>query len=168
MKSKWVWALLLGIVGIAVYAGTVLATPGSGISTENLLAPVASGQFGEIDTKAKTGGWKLKIKTKGLSDVHVVRNTFDPGGGHSGWHTHPGPSLITVTSGTIWAYSGEDPTCTPQVYSAGMGFLDPGAGHVHLLRNEGSVPAVTVAVQLLPAGAPRRIDVTPAPVNCGF
>jgi quercetin dioxygenase-like cupin family protein len=97
-----------------------------------------------------------------------VRNTFQPGGGHSGWHTHPGPSLITVTSGTISNYSGDDPTCTPQVYSAGMGFVDPGAGHEHLIRNEGSVPAVTVAVQLLPAGATRRIDVTPAPVNCSF
>lgn len=168
MKSKWVWALLLGVVGIAVYAGTVLATPGSGISTENLLAPAASGQFGEIDARAETDSYELELETKGVSDVHVVRNTFQPGGGHSGWHTHPGPSLITVTSGTIWAYSGEDASCTPEVYSAGMGFVDAGGGHVHLLRNEGSVPAVTVAVQLLPAGAPRRIDVTPAPVDCGF
>jgi len=168
MKSKWVWALLLVVVGVAVYAGTVLATPGSGISTENLLAPVASGQFGEIDAKTETDSYELELKTRGLSDVYVVRNTFQPGGGHSGWHTHPGPSLITVTSGTISNYSGDDPNCTPQVYSAGMGFVDPGGGHAHLIRNEGSVPAVTVAVQLLPAGAPRRIDVTPAPVNCGF
>jgi quercetin dioxygenase-like cupin family protein len=161
-----------GLLG-GMVAGVALATPGSGISTENLLAPVASGRFGEIDAKAETDSWELELKTRGLSDVHVVRNTFQPRtsaspGGHSGWHSHPGPSLITVTSGTISAYSGEDSTCTPQVYSAGMGFVDPGAGQVHLLRNEGNVPAVTVAVQLLPAGAPRRIDVTPAPVNCGF
>jgi quercetin dioxygenase-like cupin family protein len=168
MKRRWTLALLVGILGPTAYAGTVLATPGSGISTENLLAPVASGQFGEIDVKAETDSYELELKTSGRSDVHVVRNTFQPEGGHSGWHTHPGPSLITVTSGTISAYSGDDPTCTPQVYSAGMGFIDPGGGHVHLLRNEGSLPAVTVAVQLLPAGAPRRIDVTPAPVNCGF
>jgi hypothetical protein len=167
MKSKWVWALLLGVVGVVVYAGSVLATPGSGITTENLLAPVANGRFGEIDVKAETDSYELELKTTGLSDVHVVRNTLVPGG-HSGWHTHPGPSLITVTSGTISNYDGDDPTCTPQVYPAGMGFVDPGGGHAHLIRNEGSVPAVTVAVQLLPAGAPRRIDVTPAPVNCGF
>lgn len=162
--------LIMMVAGLfaGMVAGVALATPGSGISTENLLAPLASGRFGEIDAAAETDSYELELKTRGLSDVHVVRNTFQPGGGHSGWHTHPGPSLITVTSGTISAYSGEDPTCTPEVYSAGMGFLDPGDGHVHLLRNEGSVPAVTVAVQLLPAGAPRRIDVTPAPVNCGF
>lgn len=126
-----------------------------------------SGQFGEIDTKAEADGYKLDLRTKGASDVHVVRNTFQPGG-HSGWHTHPGPSLITVTSGTIWVYSGDDPTCTPQIHTAGTGFVDPGGSQVHLLRNEGSDPAVTVAVQLLPTGASMRTDVSPAPVDCGF
>jgi quercetin dioxygenase-like cupin family protein len=152
---------------IAGVAGIALATPGSGISTENLLAPVASGRFGAIQVEAETDSYELELKTTGLSDVHVVRNTLVPGG-HSGWHSHPGPSLITVTSGTITNYDGDDPTCSPQVYSAGMGFVDPGGSHVHLIRNEDSAPAVTVAVQLLPAGASRRIDVTPAPVDCGF
>jgi hypothetical protein len=87
--------------------------------------------------------------------------------GHTGWHTHPGPSLITVKSGTITAYDGDDPTCSPTVYSAGEGFVDPGDGHVHILRNEAGVPAETVAVQLLPQGSVRRIDV-PAPENCPF
>jgi hypothetical protein len=53
------------------------------------------------------------------------------------------------------------------VYPAGSGFLDPGDGHVHLLRNEGSVSAETIAVQILPAGAVRRIDV-PDPGTCDF
>jgi hypothetical protein len=53
------------------------------------------------------------------------------------------------------------------VYPAGTGVIDPGDGHVHLLRNEGSANLVTVTVQILPAGAPRRID-APAPGNCGF
>ena len=154
-------ALIAGVAGIAV------ATPGSGISTVNLLAPIASGRFDQIEVNAETDSYELELRTKGLSDVHVVRNTFDPGG-HSGWHSHPGPSLITVTSGTITNYDGDDPTCTPHVYSAGMGFIDQGGSHVHLIRNEGSAPAVTVAVQLLPAGASRRIDVTPPPVDCGF
>jgi hypothetical protein len=39
-----------------------------------------------------------------------------------------------------------------------MGLVDPGGDHVHLLRNEGSVEARTMAVQLVPAGATRRID----------
>jgi len=48
-----------------------------------------------------------------------------------------------------------------------MGFVDPGGEHVYLSRNEGAVPAKTVAVQLIPAGAVRRMD-APAPGNCPF
>jgi hypothetical protein len=39
-----------------------------------------------------------------------------------------------------------------------MGFVDEGGDHVHVIRNEGPVEARTVAVQLIPAGATRRID----------
>ena len=80
-----------------------------------------------------------------------MSNRIAPGG-HTGWHTHPGPSLITVKSGRIWAYDGDDPTCTPTVYEAGQGFVDPGGGDVHILRNEGSVEAETIATQLLGRG----------------
>jgi hypothetical protein len=38
---------------------------------------------------------------------------------------------------------------------------------VHIIRNEGSILASTIAVQLIPAGATRRID-EPAPGNCSF
>jgi mannose-6-phosphate isomerase-like protein (cupin superfamily) len=46
--------------------------------------------------------------------------------------------------------------------------VDPGSGHLHIIRNEGSVPASTIAVQLVPydpAKANRRID-APAPETC--
>ena len=96
----------------------------------------------------------------------MTRNAITPGG-QSGWHTHPGPSLIIVTVGEITAYAGDDPTCTPKRYKAGEGFVDPGDGHVHLRRNETDAAAETVAVQFLPQGATRRLD-EPAPGTCGF
>jgi len=109
-------------------------------------------------------GWFLKTIVKGDSDVYIVQNTFPPGA-HTGWHTHPGPSLVTVTAGTITAYEAGDPTCTPHVYHAGDSFTDIGCGEVHLLRNEGTDQAVTIAVQVIPAGAPRRLD-RDQPANC--
>ena len=140
-----------------------LATPQVGLSAEQ----VAMGNFGEINVKTHNfPPHKVKLKTKGDSDVYVIRNTFDPGGS-SGWHTHPGPSLITVTKGEITAYEGDDRKCMPKVYREGEGFVDPGDGHVHLLRNETSAPAETVAVQILPKGAARRIDADD-PGNCSF
>jgi quercetin dioxygenase-like cupin family protein len=147
----------------ALIVAPALATPQTGLTAEQ----VAKGSFGEINVKTHNfPPHKVKLKTKANSDVYVIRNTFDPGGS-SGWHTHPGPSLITVTKGEITAYEGDDLKCTPTLYRAGEGFVDPGDGHVHLLRNETSAPAETVAVQILPKDAARRIDADD-PGNCPF
>ena len=156
--------LPLGMVLVAILAsaGVVYATTGSGITTTQIV----QGNFGDIHVKTNFDGHKVDIDTKGDSDLYVVSNVIVPGG-NTGWHTHPGPSLITVKSGTITAYEGDDPTCSPTVYTAGQGFVDPGDGHVHILRNEGTVPAETIAVQLVLDGGTRRID-TPAPGNCPF
>jgi hypothetical protein len=51
------------------------------------------------------------------------------------------------------------------VYTAGSGIVDAGGGDVHKLVNDGTVDAETIAVQLLPKDAPRRIDVD-VPANC--
>jgi len=165
MKSKWFLAVVVCLLGVAVYAGNVLATMGSGFTATTL----ASAQFGELDAKVHTvpaNTWQAMLKTKGLSDLYVQSNVWTPGG-TTGWHTHPGPSLIIVTAGSVTAYEGDDPSCTPHVFEKGTGFVDPGDGHVHVLRNEGAVEARTIAVQLIPTGATRRID-APAPGNCPF
>jgi quercetin dioxygenase-like cupin family protein len=96
----------------------------------------------------------------------VQRNVWAPGGS-TGWHTHPGHSLIIVTAGTVTDYEGHDPGCKPQVYKTGMAFVDPGGDHSHNVRNEGTVEAQTISVQFIPAEAARRIDVAD-PGNCHF
>jgi len=158
MKFRWVLALVLGVSAVTMYAGRALATPPGPTTTQ-----VSKGTFDPIDVKIRH---QVRLKTKGRGDVYVVQNTFAPGTS-TGWHTHPGPSLITVTSGTITAYEGDDPSCTPKVYTTGQGIVDPGGGHVHLLRNETGDAAQTVAVQIVPKDAPRKIDVPP-PGNCPF
>jgi uncharacterized cupin superfamily protein len=130
---------------------------------------LAMARFGEIDVNLHTVPahfWQSRQKTQGLSDVYVQSNVWVPGGS-SGWHTHPGHSLILVTAGTVTAYEGDDPGCAPHVYSQGMGFVDPGGDHVHVLRNEGATEARTITVQLIPAAAVRRIDAAD-PGNCPF
>jgi quercetin dioxygenase-like cupin family protein len=159
--------VLAALAAIAVVATPLivmpaLATPPQGV-TVTPLAPVA--QFDEIDAKVKTGDWKSEIRTKGVSDLHVLEVTIAPGGTF-GWHSHPGPSLVIVKSGTASLYKGDDPTCTPQVVPTGSSFVDPG-GDVHVVRNEGSVDLVNIVVTLVPTGEPRRID-EPDPGNCPF
>jgi len=109
--------------------------------------------------------WVSKQKTRGASDLYVQSNVWQPGG-TTGWHSHPGHSLIVVTAGTITDYESDDPTCSPKVYTQGMSFVDEGGSHAHVIRNEGTDVAQTIAVQLVPAGGARRIEVPTVPANC--
>jgi quercetin dioxygenase-like cupin family protein len=170
MRKKLFWVVLFSaVIGVTAlyHARKARATTATGFTSTTL----ALGGFGDIDVAntlvpAKGRNWLSVQKTKGPSDVYVVSNVWDPGGS-TGWHTHPGHSLVIVTEGTVTEYMGHDPSCTPHVYTVGQGFVDPGAGHVHIIRNEGSVEASTIAVQVIPGGAMRRIDADD-PGNCPF
>jgi quercetin dioxygenase-like cupin family protein len=171
--------LTISVVGAAIIVATsttrpVLATPASGFVGTTL----AVGRFGDINvfnhlvppdfwkSRHNRDLWLSLQKTKGSSDVYVQSNVWAPGGS-TGWHTHPGHSLIIVTAGTVTAYEGDDRRCRPRTYTVGMGFVDPGGDHVHNIRNEGIEEARTIAVQLIPADAVRRIDAAD-PGNCRF
>jgi quercetin dioxygenase-like cupin family protein len=156
-----VLAVLLPVLIAGGVTGIALATPGSGVTSTSL----AQASLNPIKTKAKSGDWEIEIETKGQSNVSVVENRVAPGG-HFGWHSHPGPSLVIVKSGTSTFYRGDDPTCTPQVHPAGSAYVDPGST-VHIARNEGSVELVLIVTRLIPEGAPARID-QPNPGNCPF
>jgi quercetin dioxygenase-like cupin family protein len=176
MDRKWTSVILLGItLAAAAYsARPVLATPASGFVGTTL----AVGRFGEISvfnqlippdfwkSRHHADIWLSWQKTKGSSDVYVQSNVWQPGGS-TGWHTHPGHSLIIVTAGAVTAYEGDEPQCQPTVYTQGMGFVDPGGNHVHNIRNEGAVEARTIAMQLIPSDATRRIDAA-NPGSCPF
>lgn len=129
-------------VWLSAAAGNLLASPAAGfVSTTLSLGRFKAFEVSNISLPERLwGNWRKKVwlslqKTKGPSDLYVQSNVWQPGG-TTGWHTHPGHSLITVTAGTLTAYEGEDPSCTPQVYTEGMGLVDPGGDHVHILRNE--------------------------------
>ncbi len=171
MRKILTWSMALAG---ALAVQSAFATPPSGFTGST----VARGRFGEIAVRlhtflsARSAGvadedsWTSIQRARGDSDLYVQNNVWAPGG-TTGWHSHPGHSLIVVTSGAVTAYDGDDPTCAPRVYTVGMGFVDVGGTHAHVLRNEGTVEARTVAVQLIPADADRRID-APANPACRF
>jgi quercetin dioxygenase-like cupin family protein len=173
MRARWIVALVLGVLGAGLYGGSVLATPSVGVATtiyaKSTFDPMTLYAHAPALVPARDGGmrsaqWLALIKTLGLTDAYVVDNKIAPGG-DTGWHSHPGPSLIFVVAGTVTNYASDEPNCGPRAYTAGTGFVDPGGEDVHTLRNEGGVPAETIAVQFLPKDAARRIDM-PAPANC--
>ena len=50
-------------------------------------------------------------------------------------------------------YNAEDPTCTPRVFTAGQGFVEPETEHI--LRNEGTVEARWTSANIRPITSPR-------------
>ncbi len=144
---KVAWLIATAIVATAVYVSTALATAGDGFTGTTL----ALGRFvDDVDvnniqvsqptdrdniqaTDNAADVWQSLQKTHGPSDLYVQSNVW-VAGGRTGWHSHPGHSLITVTSGELTVYEGDDPDCTPHVYTHGMGFVDPGGSHVHIIR----------------------------------
>jgi hypothetical protein len=162
------------LVAAARLAPPVHATAASGF----VGTTIAFGTFGEINVfnhlippdfwkdHHKSDIWLSWQKTKGDSDLYIQSNTWQPGG-TTGWHSHPGHSLIILTSGTVTNYESSDRHCRPQVFTAPATFVDEGGDHVHMILNETSAVATGYAVQLIPAGATRRIDAD-VPSNCSF
>ena len=147
--------LLAAIVAAGALSGIaarpVAATPPQGFTSVNIVGPSL---LDEIHTKSETDD-HIRIKSKDFTDVYVTEITIVPGG-HGGWHSHPAPSIITVKSGAATFYD-ECNDYIRQSFPAGTGFVED-AGCVHLLSNEGDVDLKVIVVQIVPFGAPRRID----------
>lgn len=158
----------------AMNMGSAWATPAAGFTATTIM----SGPLGRIDILGKpiipdsrendrrAKAWLSLQKTTGPSELYVQSNVWQPGGS-TGWHTHPGHSLIIVAAGTVTEYVGPDLDCKPHVYTKGMTFVDPHGDHAHIIRNEGDAVARTFAIQLIPEGMARRIDFVD-PGNCHF
>lgn len=161
--SRRTWRSTLAVaamLGLLLAGGTALrfawATPGAGVSGHTIAGPIV---LDEIDLKGESETHEVEIKVKGLSDAYVAYRKIAPGG-HSGWHSHPGPVFVLVKAGTTTRYRA-DPTLPPEVYPAGTGFVEE-PGDPDLVANEGDTDVELIAVFLVPLGAPPRID-EPAP-----
>ena len=170
MKRMLVGAAL----GAAMSGAIVSATPGSG-TTSTLLGRATFEAFdvsrrvkAPQDPEERDGGrtlWKVKAEAEPALDIATQMITFAPGG-HSGWHTHPGPVFISVIEGTMTFYEGDDPDCQPMVLHAGQGFVDGQTDrHAHIARNETDLPAKNLVTYFVPPGALVRSD-APNPGNC--
>ena len=155
------------MVTVLFHARPAMATPPNGFTSTT----IAKGQFAPFEASSyfltdQGKLWFSLEKTKGTSDGYVLSNVWQLGGS-TGWHTHLSHTLIIVTAGAVTQYEANDPSCTPHVYTAGMSFVDFGGSHVHIVRNEGTVEAQVIAIRLIPAGQPGRIDAAD-PGNCHF
>lgn len=159
----------VGVAAATTIAATLIAVPAFATPPVGTWAPVpiSVGSIDDLTVMAdKTGKWDIMVRAKGLTDLRVTRVPFAVGTS-SGWHSHPGPNLLTVTVGTVYVYEG--PLCTGTPYSAGQTWSDNGGSHVHLVRNQSAtVAAEVIAVALYPHGVtPITNSNVPRPNNCG-
>jgi hypothetical protein len=101
--------------------------------------------------------WQIRITAKGWTDVHILENVIAPGGTF-GWHSHPGPSLVIVKSGTLSVYHTLD--CKPKDFGPltpnGTAFVDQGHD-LHMVRNNSTTDTADVyVVSFVPAGQKMR------------
>jgi hypothetical protein len=162
-RKTRVFAAAAIAAGFVAVVGTALATPGVGI----IAAPVHA--RGTVDhsqiVNSKSG---VHLKTKGSVDFATQQIRIAEGGS-TGWHSHPGPVLVTVKAGALRLIYADDESCLGTVYEAGDSFIDRGDAIVHIARNVSLVNEVELwATYLVPGdpGTPFRIDATPAPSDC--
>ena len=99
----------------------------------------------EIDMKLKLKPHKgdtTVVKVHDPSRTVDVKYTVQPGARFP-WHTHYGPVIVNIISGSL-TYVDSD-ACGETTYSPGQAFVDAGHGHVHSAYNPGTGPTVFIA-----------------------
>jgi len=165
-KRRGLVAAAIG-VGFLLTVGAALATPGMGI----LAAPVqARGTLGpnvgpNLVVNSKTG---VHLKALGSTNLVTQQIRIAPGG-NTGWHSHPGPVLVTVKSGSIQLFYASDTSCQGVVYEAGDSFVDRGDENVHIARASPFDGVELWATYFVPGGdpsAPFRLDAPDPGTGC--
>jgi hypothetical protein len=162
-------ALLL-LLAAGGYLMKLRASPSSGLTRTF----VSRGTFGRFMVNTARGDdnddhkatFQYMAKAKPGMDMEVDIHNYEPGA-TTGWHKHPGPVYITVTSGELTFYEIDDPACSPKVYKAGQGFVDYGSGHIGFNKDPNN-PASDVTVAVTNVGGAFRIELPAPGPYCGF
>jgi quercetin dioxygenase-like cupin family protein len=104
----------------------------------------------------------------GASEVSTGGLTIAPGG-HTAWHHHPGPHIVTIKTGTLRVYATD---CTFKAYSAGQAFFDPGRTappfiHVgHNAEPSGNVEVLITDIRSAAGDKRLAVNTEPQPASC--
>ena len=143
------------VVGVSIAVTSMLL---SGVA-------VATGPTGSVVSEViGAGSTDESVRLRATADTNTVvaKFTFGPNSS-TGWHTHPGRTLVTVKTGTFTVYHAED--CEPLVYQPGDAFVELPTT-VHIGRNEtNGVVELGVVFFRVPTDGSPRID-QPQPADC--
>lgn len=154
--------LATALLGVLLALQPVLATPPSEEQVTGGLTlridPDASDRLQpDLETSSRVEDAPISHASRSPSVLRFNIVTYPPNG-HSGWHYHPGISLVTVLEGVIDWY---DASCAPHVHGVGDQFAENDRA-VHMVRNDASTPARIIVTHIIAKGLPQRVSV-PAP-----
>jgi quercetin dioxygenase-like cupin family protein len=150
MKTK-VLVLFATALGAFLLGGVVVAAaivPPSGFHPK-IIADGKIAKASEIDAHG------IEFSSRKNARVIVQTVEFD-GGGKSGWHTHPGLTVVTVVDGSVIDRSGCD---APVVYTANQSFVEPANTPGSVENVSATVKAHAVATLIVPDGMDPRTNV---------
>ena len=135
-------ALLLAVALVVVLAGTALATPPVQPVTGTFLSR------GTLHESVHFNTGEVKFQTKAPVDFVVQTITFGVGSS-SGWHSHPGVVLVSITSGEMRHYAQD---CSFETLRAGDAFVESGSDPGLVQNSSPSSPLIVHATFVVPAG----------------
>ena len=145
-RTRLVAALTGAVVaGSLGFAAMAIASPSSGTITPVIIA-----------TGSMPTGMGLAVHP-GTNTI-VGQYTFGP---HSstGWHSHPGKTLVVVQSGTFTVYHDN---CHAMTYGPGQSFVElPSSVHVGRNETDSSVQLGVVYFDVPIGGSPQSISRSP-------
>jgi hypothetical protein len=155
------------IVGAVFILGTGVAVAGHVTQVDPATVPlgflaahnsVADFPVGPVARAAAADGADVFVQ-------HARLNPFGTPGDRTGWHTHPGPVIVTVVKGSLNYQDAHRGMCRDRIYTEGQGFVDTGFGHVHRAI-AGASGVDFYAVYILPPGSPNHLIAADAPEEC--
>lgn len=166
-----------GVGLIVLFALAVSALPSLAAHSQPLHAQqLAWASFTDgvdMQVRVKLDGRRTRvINVREASGVLTVRMELDPGA-PIGWHTHPGPVVVSVVEGELTYVNADD--CVKRVYGEGDAFIDPGQGNVHMAKNTATteingepvgVETVLVATFFSVPALGQQTIAAPAPAGC--
>ena len=159
-------ALAAFVAAFSAVAVAAVLTPSSGILSAPVFARASFADPTGLLFRVGRGRQQELTQVRAAQETVMQQIVIAPGG-HTGWHSHPGPVVVLIKSGQMSFYEGDD--CTVRTYSAGEAFIDRGQGHVHIARNESQSENLEIWATYfdVPPGGAFRID-APDPGNCSF
>lgn len=148
---------------VAAFAGGGIAFAGHVMEVDPATVPTgflaAHNEIADVPISALA-----RASASGGADVFVQHVRLGPNSA-TGWHTHPGPALVSVVRGSLSYEDARANECQRLVYVAGTGFVDRGFGHVHRAV-AGSDGVDFYVTYVLPPGSETHVIPASAPAEC--